>query len=35
VSDEGRYVCRATNSDGEAEAVATVFVNGNIVFISR
>jgi len=28
VSDQGRYICRATNVDGEAEAVAEVFVNG-------
>jgi len=28
VSDAGRYVCRATNRDGSAEAVAEVIVEG-------
>ena len=32
MSDQGRYICRATNVDGEAEAVAEVFVNGKHYF---
>jgi hypothetical protein len=28
VSDAGRYVCRAENSDGTAEGLAEVIVNG-------
>ena len=30
VSDQGRYVCKATNKAGEAEAVAEVIVNGKL-----
>lgn len=29
VSDAGRYICTASNSVGQAEAVAEVVVNGN------
>jgi basement membrane-specific heparan sulfate proteoglycan core protein len=32
VSDAGRYVCRATNRDGSAEAVAEVIVEGKRQF---
>jgi len=31
VSDQGRYVCKATNKAGEAEAVAEVIVNENML----
>ena len=30
VSDAGRYICLASNSVGQAEAVAEVVVNGKI-----
>ena len=35
MSDQGRYVCKASNEAGQSEAVAEVIVNGKNIVIYK